>query len=176
MSLEFDAQSGKIRYLGREVGEHFLEKGKSKVKLTLDYETEGDWIVPISWLAYGLSLLPENEPPPALLTIETSKDSIAKEFAVVRFLTEKKIKRDGYIWKFHKTDPDDWPSPLHGHDYDKGLKLDALTGDIFDVGTRQRCKSIKDAILEDIRAQLRASKDFKEVVATLIDKSAAKQP
>jgi hypothetical protein len=26
-----------------------------------------------------------------------------------------------------------------GHDYDKNLKLDALTGNIYDVGTRQKC-------------------------------------
>lgn len=79
----------------------------------------------------------------------------------------------GYIWKFHKSDTDNWPSPLHGHDYDKGLKLDAITGDIYDVGTRGRCKTLKGGDLQAVQAELRASKDFGEAVATLIGNTAA---
>ena len=60
---------------------------------------------------------------------------------------------------------------MHGHDYDKGLKLDAITGNIYDVGTRERCKALKAKHLQDVQAELRASKDFKEAVATLIDKT-----
>lgn len=105
----------------------------------------------------------------ALLTIETSEESVADEFEVVRFLTEKQVKRGGYIWKFHKSDADNWPSPLHGHDYDKGLKLDAITGGIYDVGTRALCKTLKAGDLHAVQAGLRASKDFKQAVATLID-------
>jgi hypothetical protein len=88
---------------------------------------------------------------------------------ISRFLTEKQVKRGGYIWKFHKSDADNWPSPLHGHDYDKGLKLDAITGDIYDVGTRARCKTLKVGDLQAVQDELRASKDFKEAVASLID-------
>jgi hypothetical protein len=121
-------------------------------------------------------LLAENQPAPALLTVETSADSIAEEFEVVRYLTEKQVKRGGYIWKFHKSDADDWPSPLHGHDYDKGLKLDAITGDIYDVGTRKRCKTLKAGDLRSVQAELRASKDFEEAVAALIDNAAAPGP
>ncbi|MGY4501197.1 hypothetical protein ACVWYH_005128 [Bradyrhizobium sp. GM24.11] len=121
-------------------------------------------------------MLAENQPAPPLLTVETSEDSIAEEFEVVRYLTEKQVKRGGYIWKFHKSDADDWPSPLHGHDYDKGLKLDAITGDIYDVGTRELCKTLKASDLQAVQAKLRASKDFKEAIATLIDNTAATGP
>ena len=31
-----------------------------------------------------------------------------------RLLTEKIVKRSGYVWKFNKTDADPWPSVLHG--------------------------------------------------------------
>jgi hypothetical protein len=170
MSLQFDPRTGKITYRGKEVGEHIFENGRSRVLLNIEYEGEGDWVVPLSWFAYGLSMLAENQPAQALLTIETSEISIADEFEVLRYLTEKQVKRGGYIWVFHKTDVDDWPSPLHGHDYDKGLKLDAVTGDIYDVGTRERCKTLKAGDLKAVQAELRASKDFKGTVATLIDK------
>jgi hypothetical protein len=68
------------------------------------------------------------------LTFETSEADIAEGYDVRRSLTEKVVKRDGCIWKFHKNDPDHWPSALHGHDYEKNVKLDAYTGEIYDVG------------------------------------------
>jgi hypothetical protein len=61
----------------------------------------------------------------------------------VRYLTEKQIKRDGYIWKFHKNDADGWPSPLHGLEYEKGLKLDVLTANIYDVGPDSAARPLK---------------------------------
>lgn len=172
MPLQFDPQTGKIIYKGKEVGEHVFENGRSVVRLNIEYEGGDDWIVPLSWFNYGLSALAENQPAPALLTVETSEDCIAEEFEVVRYLTEKQVKRGGYVWVFYKTDADDWPSLLHGHDYDKGLKLDALNGNIYDVGTREHCKTLKSGDLAAVQSALRASKDFKDVVATLIDKTA----
>lgn len=171
MSLQFNPITGKITYGGKEVGERIFKDGRSIVRLDIEYEGGDDWIVPLSWFAHGLSMLPENMPAPALLTVKTSEDSIAEEFDVVRYLTEKQVKRGNYIWIFHKTDADNWPSPLHGHDYDKGLKLDVITGNIYDVGTRERCKTLKAKDLQDVQAALRASKDFKETVAALIDKT-----
>lgn len=171
MSLQFDPQTGKITYRGKEVGEHVFKNGRSTVRLNIEYKGDDDWIVPLSWFAYGLSKLPENQPATALLTVETSEDSIAEEFEVVRSLIEKQVKRGGYIWKFHKNDADEWPSPLHGHDYDKGLKLDAITGEIYDVGTRQRCKTLKSRDLQAVQSNLRESKDFKDAVSTLVDKT-----
>ncbi|WP_156367274.1 hypothetical protein [Novosphingobium sp. KN65.2] len=172
MSLQFDPRTGKITYKGKEVGEHIFKDGRSAVRLNIEYEGGDDWIVPLSWFAHGLSALAENQPTPALLTVDTPEDSIAEIFEVVRYLTEKQVKRGGYIWKFHKSDVDNWPSPLHGHDYDKGLKLDAITGDIYDVGTKERCKTLKAGALRHVQAELRSSKDFKEAVASLIDDAA----
>ena len=84
-------------------------------------------------------------------------------------LLEKHVKRGSYIWDFHKTDADPWPSRLHGHDYQKGLKLDAVTGNVYDVGTRQCCKKLKPKHLLEIQEKLRKSKDFAPLVQQLID-------
>jgi len=170
MSLQFDPSTGKITYRGKEVGEHISKDGRYIVRLTIEYKADDDWVVPLSWFAYGLSKLAENQPAQTLLTVETSDDSIDEEYEVVRFLTEKQVKRGNYIWMFHKSDPDDWPSPLHGHDYDKGLKLDAITGEVYDVGTRALCKTLKKKDLKAVQAKLRKSKDFTEEVKSLIDK------
>lgn len=172
MPLQIDPHTGKITYRGKEVGEHIFKDGRSTVQLNLEYEGGEDWIVPLSWFAYGLSMLTENEPAQALLTIETGEDSIADKFDVLRYLTEKLVKRAGYVWVFHKTDADDWPSPLHGHDYDKGLKLDAITGNVYDVGTKELCKKLKAGDLKAVQAKLRESKDFKDAAVTLIDNAA----
>ena len=173
MPLQFDPRTGKITYRGKEVGEHIFENGRSIVRLNIEYEGGDCWVVPLSWFAHGLSMLAENQPASALLTFDTPEDSIAEEFEVVRYLTEKQVRRGGYVWTFHKTDADDWPSPLHGHDYDKGLKLDAVTGNIYDVGTRQLCKVLKLGDLVAVQSALRASKDFKDAVVILIDKTPA---
>lgn len=169
MALQFDPSTGKITYRGKVVGEHIYENGRSIVRLNIEYEGGDDWIVPLSGFASGLAALDENRPPQAELTINTPEDEVEQEFDVVRFLTEKQVKRNGYVWAFHKNDADNWPSPLHGHDYDKGLKLDAITGDIYDVGTKQRCKTLKSKHLNDIQEQLRESKDFKDKVSALVD-------
>ena len=100
-------------------------------------------------------MLPENQPPPVLLTLETSEDSIDEIFGVPRFLIEKEIKAGNYIWKFHKTDADKWPSPLHGHEYKKRLKLDAITGEIYDCATRNLCMQLKPKDLKHIQKKLR---------------------
>ncbi|WP_173984068.1 hypothetical protein [Magnetospirillum sp. SS-4] len=171
MSLQFNQHTGKITYRGKEVGEYIFKDGRSKVRINIEYEGGNDWVVPLSWFSHGLSLLTENQPAPSSLTVETSEDCIAEEFEVIRFLTEKQVKRGGYKWDFHKSDADDWPSPLHGHDYEKQLKLDAITGKVYDVGTREWCKTLKKDDLQVIQATLRASKDFKEVVVNLIDKT-----
>lgn len=171
MSLQIDFQTGKITYRGKDVGKRTVEDGRSIVRLNIEYDGGDDWFLPLSWFAYELSKLPENRPVPALLTVRTTERSIRDKFDVMRFLGEKLVKRSGYIWNFHKTDADGWPSLLHGHDYDKGLKLDAITGNIYDVGTRQLCKNLNLKDLTYVQAQLRDSKDFKDSVASLIDKA-----
>ena len=97
---------------------------------------------------------------PGDLVLETPEAEISELFQVRRSLNEKVVKRDGYIWNFHKNDPDHWPSNLHGHDYDKGVKLDALTGNIYDVGTREHRMKLSQKELDRIQQELRNSKDF----------------
>ena len=52
---------------------------------------------------------------------------------------------------------------------EKNLKLDAITGDVYDVATRQKCKRINHSKLSAIQGKLRNSKDFHDKVVTLID-------
>jgi hypothetical protein len=73
-----------------------------------------------------------------------------------------------YVWSFHKTDADTWPSALHGHEYDKNLKLDAVTGHIYDAGTRERLMTLKPQALSRIQEELRGSKDFVAMVEALV--------
>jgi hypothetical protein len=167
--LQFDGETGKITYKGREVGEHIFAHGRSTVRLNIEYETGDDWIVPLCWLAIGLAKLPENQPSPVLLTLKTSENGIKETYDVTRLLLEKQVKRSGYVWDFHKSDADPWPSPLHGHDYEKGLKLDAITGEIYDTATRERCKVLKRRHLKSVQQELRQSKDFADSVRRLID-------
>jgi hypothetical protein len=119
--------------------------------------------------AIGLSNLPENRPTKPDLTIETPEDSTTEELPSTRFLIERIVRQGNYIWEFHKADVDSWPSLLHGHEYAKALKLDAITGQIYDAVTRKFVFSLKPKHLEIVQDELRASKDFAEKVAQLID-------
>ena len=86
MSLQFDPNTGKITYRGREVGEHTFSGGRSTVRLTIEYEAGDDWVVPLSWFAAGLNRLAENKLPDPLLTVKTSQESVAEEYDVLRSL------------------------------------------------------------------------------------------
>src|ERR1035437_910551 len=96
MSLQINTETGKITYRNKEVGEHIFKNGRSIVRLNIEYESGDDWLVPLSWFAYGLSTIADNQQPPALLTIKMPKNGIAEEFEVPRYLTEKQVKRGGY--------------------------------------------------------------------------------
>jgi hypothetical protein len=168
MSILFDQETGKFFYKGKEVGEHRFENGKSTVTLNISYETSGEWMVPLSWFAAALAQLPENRPPVADLSVETPADSTVPEAGARRALNEKTIKGGGYIWVFHKSDVDPWPSLLHGHEYEMGLKLDVTNGQIFDVSTRQFCETLKSSYLKHVQRTLRKSKDFRDKVMELI--------
>jgi hypothetical protein len=161
MALEYDPQTSKIKYKGREIGEYVYEDGRARVRLNITYECDSDdWVVPLSWFDHGLNLLPENQPKSLemALQIKTGEDSIECEHNVPRLLTEKTVKRNGYIWVFHKNDADEWPSLIHAHDYDKGLKLDAITGKIFDAATKEHCKDLKRRDLAVLQNELRMSR------------------
>ena len=77
MSLEFDPETGKIMYHGREVGEHRCENGKSTVRISVEYVTmSDDCIDPLVLFSLGLSRLPENLPSKPIFSIEAPEDSI----------------------------------------------------------------------------------------------------
>ena len=168
MTLQIDVQTGTVTREGRIVGRVEEANSQPTLKLELQFSSFEEVVVALSWLAQGLGDLGPARPK-SDLTIATSDDAISEEFPVVRFLTEKQVKRGGYVWEFHKSDVDPWPSMFHGHDYEKGLKIDVLSGAIYDVGTRQLCKRVKRSALREIITELRASKDFRDRVVEMID-------
>jgi hypothetical protein len=170
MPLQYDPRTSKILFDGQEVGEYTVDNGIARVKLDLTYECSlEEWVVPLSWFDYGLHKLQKYQPPRDGLNIRTQDSNVAEADDVQRSLNEKIVRRSGYIWTFHKTDVDPWPSTLHGRDYDKHLKLDAITGDLYDVGTRQKCGRLKDDALKAVQQELRNSKDFHDQVVAMID-------
>lgn len=174
MSIEYDPDTCEIRYEGKVVGRQSVENGVSRVTLNIEYKCDkGEWVVPLSWFGYGLSLLEKRKLQEKVvgLTLETAETEIAEKYPVPRHLTEKTVKRDGFVWRFHKNDPDRWPSSLHGHDYEKNLKLDALTGIIYDTQTRQPCMKLNTKELPRIHSALRESHDFTERMTGLLGTS-----
>jgi hypothetical protein len=171
MPIEYDPNTSEFRYEGNIVGRYDYNDGIARVSLNLTYECDADeWVVPLSWFAYGLSLLEKHKPHERIvsLTIQTEELDIAEEYKVPRMLMEVIIKRNGYVWRFHKKDDDQWPSALHAHDNEKNLKLDALTGNIYDVATRHCCKKLSTKALKTVQDQLRGSKDFAARAAELL--------
>jgi hypothetical protein len=65
-------------------------------------------------------------------------------------------------WQFHKADPDPWPSPLHGHHCEEPIKLDAVTGELWEIPTRRRVGRLKREELKRIQSDLLRSKDLGE--------------
>ena len=169
MTLQIDIQTGTVTRDGRVVGRVEEANGQQTLKLELQLSSFEEVAIALSWLATGLGDLSPARSKSDLM-IETSDDAISEEFPVLRFLTEKQVKRGGYVWEFHKSDVDPWPSMFHGHDYEKGLKIDVLTGAVYDVGTRQLCKRVKSSVLREIVTELRTSKDFCDKVVEMIDK------
>ena len=176
MSIQLDTTDDTLWFDGKKVGK--IEKsdsdGKLSVTLSLTYRcSPGEEHFPLIAFATELAKLDdykEKPPPAADLTVEMPLDSIEKTFDVPRLLTEKTIKAAGYVWEFHKTDVDPWPSQLHGHDYEHGLKVDALTGDVFDVGTRALFMRLKKKYVNEMQDALRRSKDFGDTAQQLLDK------
>ena len=172
MPLLLNPANNEITYEGRIVGELRVDDGVAKVTLNLTYECNAEEaILPLSWFGHGLNLLQKHqvEMPEVLLEVVTHDEDMGESLPIFRLLTEKTIKQDGYVWKFHKMDADPWPSVLHGHEYDHNLTLDAITGKIYDATTRAHCNQLRTKSLHDVQAQLRASKDFADAVAEHID-------
>lgn len=92
------------------------------------------------------------------LIIETLKTDVHK--TALSSLYEILIRGDNYKWRFYKNDVDNWPSKLHGHDYDKKLKLDAFTGDIYNVNSRKKVSKLNKKSLKKVQDKLKSSSDF----------------
>lgn len=146
MALQLDHKTHEIRYNDKVVGQHTFNDGKYLVNLCIEYETEGDWFTPLSHFAMAIKKLNVNHSEPADLQINLVEADVDNVPDARVYLDEKTIKSSGFVWRFPKSDVDDWPSPLHAHDYEKGLKLDAITGKIFDVVTRAHSKTIKPIV------------------------------
>jgi len=71
----------------------------------------------------------------------------------VRRLDEVTVRRDGCVWRIHKSDADPFPSRPHAHNMESGLKLDIGNGRLYcltcDAGKKNQKKH-----LEFIRAEL----------------------
>lgn len=155
---------GRITHNGRDIGTHAFVDGKHRVTVSFEYEVDKDlWFQPLVQLTMELDKL---DPPPACgpvaLTLNLVEEDLEELPGVTISLNEKTVVHRGYIWRFHKSDSDKWPSDLHAHDYDKGLKLDGYTGEVWDVGTRNHIGSLNKKALAVVHQELRSSKDFKD--------------
>lgn len=123
----------------KEIGEAHCEDGKWSVKFTIEYQTaHEEWFAPLAHLLTSLPRFPEYAPPEPELVYEITDDAIEEVYSSSQTLTEKQIRAGGYAWRFYKDDVDPWPSLLHGHCYEQHLKLDAITGIAFNVGTKEK--------------------------------------
>jgi hypothetical protein len=71
-------------------------------------------------------------------------------------------------WVFHKNDADPWPSRLHGHHNERPLKLDAISGFIYNIKTRQHVQTLRPKELMRIQMALVNRKDFGDRARALI--------
>jgi hypothetical protein len=71
-------------------------------------------------------------------------------------------------WIFHKVDADPWPSLLHGHHNERPLKLDAITGFIYNIRNRKHVQSLRRKPLLAVQQQLLMSKDLRERARSLL--------
>ncbi|URW75917.1 hypothetical protein M9980_01415 [Sphingomonas donggukensis] len=165
--LQFNPESGTILFEGRKVGSTEYANGATRVAFSIEYEAvDGDWVVPLSWLAYGLRLAGLDRRPAIVFEASTDADDIEPVAASGPILlVEKTLRLDGYVWQFHKSDADPWPSPLHGHDYERGLVIDGITGQIYDKATGTEVFKLKRKPLEELHQQIRASKDLATIAA-----------
>lgn len=158
----YSPDTGDIVFRGNRVGAISYVDGKTKVSLKIAYESaDENWILPLSWLGYGLRQAGFDQPPPIVLDVPfDSQDVDLTESGGTVFLIEKTLKVGGRSWRFHKADADHWPSPLHGHDYDHGQVVDGITGAIYDKATKTYVGQLKPKKLGTMHEMLRASKDL----------------
>ncbi|MER9298646.1 hypothetical protein NKI38_19440 [Mesorhizobium sp. M0621] len=177
MSKTLTLDNGKLVFDGETIANHEYRDGQHIVTINFSYAVNGEnWFRPVIDLVNGLKQLPEYKDvaPEVLLVLQSDEDDVEILSGVMRRLDEKTFKGDGYKWRFHKNDADNFPSPLHGHDYERGLKIDILTGRIFDASTKNHCETLRPKGLDKLHRELKASADFKDKLETLLPKSADK--
>lgn len=159
--LMFDPNSGEIRFRGKVIGSISHKNGKTLVEFNMIYEAGDDWIVPLSYLRYGLREVGIAERHPTILFVQSSNDEVyALPDPGPALLIEKELKQGWYVWTFHKSNADSWPSPLHGHDYERGLTINGIDGNIYDSATRTLVKTLKTKTLQRLHENIWKCKDL----------------
>lgn len=177
MAKKLTLDHGKLVFDGETIATHEYRDGQHTVTINFSYSVNGEmWFQPVVDLVKCLRGFAEYKDvaPDLLLVLESEEDDVEILSGVVRRLDEKTVKGDGYKWRFHKNDADNFPSPLHGHDYERGLKIDALTGRIFDAATKNHCETLKAKGLDKLHRELKGSTDFKDKLERLLPKLAGK--
>ncbi|MFG1465074.1 hypothetical protein V5F77_19495 [Xanthobacter sp. DSM 24535] len=175
MAKTIAIDNDKLVFDGETIATHECRDGKHTVTINFSYAVNDDsWFQPVVDLVNGLKRLPEYKDvaPEVLLVLESDEDAVEILTGALRRLDEKTVKGSGYKWRFHKNDADNFPSPLHGHDYERGLKIDALTGRIFDASTKNHCETLKSKGLDKLHRELKGSADFKDKLEQLLPKPA----
>ena len=80
------------------------------------------------------------------------KDSIVPA-GVQQALDEERVKHNGEIWTIHKSDKDPFPSNPHAHNYEKRLKMDLGSGELYN-GLKKVGKIDKNSFIA-FRAKIR---------------------
>lgn len=122
----------------------------------------GEWIGTLTEIAKILRNI-DAPKPLVVLEYDYSDDDLDKMTDVSKLLIEFTVKLRNMKWIFHKTDADSWPSPFHGHDYERNLKIDAITGKLYDVSTRKIIGKLKKNKLADLQSKLKKSPDLEHL-------------
>lgn len=173
-----DQENNTLIYKGKVVGRIERVDGSNVVSLRLDYSDvqidDDHYAGPIAELGRVLRAL---EPPKeTVLTVETTNEDFAKIYPARQSLMEFWLKTKGYKWDFHKNDVDPWPSKFHAHDYAKHLKLDVITGVIFDVGSKEPTGKLNAKTLAKVHAKVRKTDALKDLAATYLPKPPKGKP
>lgn len=171
MPLIYDPLTAEVTYNGNAVVHRTQVNGISRVTIQITYECQlSEWMVPVSWLDRGVAELARHQcaEKNVILTLTTNESDIEERYEVRRTLRERAVAGVQYIWRFHESNPESWPSPLDGHDYERGLVLDATAGRIYDAYTRNCCEKLSRRALARVQAELLASPYFGPKAARLL--------
>ncbi|PZP56506.1 MAG: hypothetical protein DI586_03405 [Micavibrio aeruginosavorus] len=164
--IQFNSETEEFIYKNKVVGSWKVENGHGRFHLDITYEVDDVGISLgelLPKIAEVLKIHAEKEPPmkDPIVILETDEIDVEPIMPARRTLTEVTIKRGNHKWRFHLNDADPWPSIVHGHDYERNLKLDAFTGYIYDISTRNHCETLKKKKLNFIVAKLKENPEFK---------------